>query len=120
MADDTQTTTTDDRNPLDVLEELLKNDGDAAAKGDADALAEDERLEKERAQKRQEFEAKQVMQQDIDAQKIADQKKLLETIKNTPEYQARVQQEQQQQEETKQVAAATEGFEITQLTHDKV
>ena len=124
MADDAQQTQGDDKNPLDVLEELLKDSGGGAAgaaggKG-AEAPKPGELSEEELEQKRQEFEQKQAEQAQVDAQQLAQQHELLKTIKDTPEYQARVQQQEEAAAESEQKQQASDGFEITQLDHDKI
>lgn len=58
-------------------------------------------------------------QEEKDEQEIEVQKQALENIKQTPEYQARVQQEQSDEEQSKQEQSAQDGFEIVQLSHKK-
>lgn len=118
MADDAQQTKSDDKNPLDVLEELLKDSGAGGAKTDPAKPA--ELTEEELEQKRIEFEQKQAEQAQVDAQQLEQQKELLQTIKDTPQYQARVQQQEEAAAESEQKQQASDGFEITQLDHDKV
>lgn len=127
MTDDQQQTTTppatDDKNPLDVLEELLRDSGGGGASGGAAAPAPSkpgELTEEELAQKRVEFEEKKAEQTVIDSEQLAKQQELLKTLKDTPQYQARVQQEEEKVEESQKAAVASDGFEITQLDHDKI
>lgn len=124
MTDDQQTPApaTDDKNPLDVLEELLKDSGGSGGGGaqPAQTPQNGELSEEELAQKRAEFEQKQVEQQQVDAQKLAQQHELLKTLKDTPQYQARVHQEEEKVQEKEAEEQAADGYEVTQLKHDKV
>lgn len=124
MTDDQQTTppATDDKNPLDVLEELLKDSGGSGSGGSQPAQdpQNGELSEEELAQKRAEFELKQQEQQEVDAQKLAQQQELLKTLKDTPQYQARVHQEEEKEQEKEAEEQAGDGYEVTQLKHDKI
>ena len=128
MTDDTQqptaTPAADDKNPLDILEELLKDSGGGGAAGGSKPAAEPskpgELTEEELAQKRAEFEEIKAEQNIEDAEQLVKQKELLKTLTQTPAYQARVQQEEEKVVETKTAEEASAGFEITQLDHDKI
>ncbi len=124
MADDAQTPPAqDDKNPLDVLEELLKDSGSGSGSGSSGGAApakEGELTEEELAQKRLEFEQKKADQAVVDTADIEKQKALLETITQTPAYQARVQQEEAAVEQTVKNEEAAVGFDIKQLEHDKI
>ena len=127
MADDAQAQKTqDDKNPLDVLEELLKDSGGGsgaagATGGGAEKPKEEGELsEAELAQKRLAFEQQKADQAVTDTVDIEKQKALLETIKQSPEYLARVQQEEAAVEQTAQGEEAAVGFDIKQLEHDKI
>lgn len=108
---------TDQKNPLDVLEELLKDSGGAGA--DPKAVA-DQKTEEEKARQMAELEQKMAEQAKIDEQNIAAQQQLMESLKQTPQYQARVQQNEQKEQEKQEEETAGKGFEITQLKHDTV
>ncbi len=115
-ADDSAASDQPQKNPLDVLEELLKDSGSAGA--DPKAVA--KQTEEDKARQMEELQQKIAQQAAIDEQKIAEQQKLLESLKETPQYQARVQQEEQKVQDKSQEDSAGKGFEITQLDHDKV
>ena len=119
MTDDQQNQATpaaDDKDPLDVLEELLKDSGG----GGAPPAKPGELTEAELAQKRADFEEKKAEQLTADAKQLAQQQELLKTLTDTPQYKARVQQDEEKAEEDQQTGIALDGFEITQLDHDKV
>ena len=108
----------DDKNPLDVLEDILK---DAKAKGTNQKGPSPEEIaaqqEAEALQKAQQMQAEHRVQ---DQQEILAQISQLETIKDTPEYHAKVEQEQQAQEEKADEQQAQDGFQIYQLGHKKI
>jgi len=113
----------DDKNPLDVLEELLKDSGGGSGAAPADPkkdLKEGELTDEELAEKRQAFEEKKAEQTKVDAEDIVQQKVLLQSIKETPEYMARVQQDQDKADSAQSNEEASAGFEINQLGHDKI
>ena len=116
----------DNKNPLDVLEELL-NDTPGGAKGGGsggDSAKPKEKTEEELAveleQKRKEYEQKHKEQKVVDDQKLVEQREAIVGIKDTKEYQARVQQDAEKKSEDEQKAVASDGFEISQLDHTKV
>lgn len=123
MTDQSQTTnpTSDDKNPLDVLEEILK---DAKAKGGAGNAPSGPSPEELAAEEeaRQLAEAQQVMaeKQNEDQQQIVQQIQELQTITQTPENQARLGQINDKKKKEESQKAAGEGFEIEQLGHSKV
>lgn len=113
----------DDKNPLDVLEDLLnENSKGGSGSGDPKKPAEktDEELAKELEQRRKEYEQKHQEQTAVDEQKLVEQRQAILSIKDTKEYHARVQQESEKQVESEKKAQAADGFEITQLGHTKV
>ena len=115
----------DDKNPLDVLEELLKDSGGSGGGGAAGdppkpELKPGELTDEELAQRREEFEQKKAIQTAEDTQKLAEQQELLKTLTQTPQYQARVQQEADHDAASAKEEEAGEGYEVTQLKHDKI
>lgn len=131
MTDDSQSTTNttpagDDKNPLDILEELLRDSGGSgggAAGGPAEPAKPEEPAEptpEEKAKAREEIEQKMADQAVVDAQHVAEQQELLKSLKDTPQYQARVHQDQEKAENSQANQVASDGFEIDQLEHDKI
>lgn len=114
-------TSTDDKNPLDVLEEILK---DAKSKGGAGNAPSGPSAEELAAQEeaRQLAEAEQVMSEKKkdDEEKLKLQIQELQTITDTPENQARVEQIEEKKQQEANQKVADEGFEIEQLGHSKV
>lgn len=113
------------KSPLDMLEDILadaqkkdqakKGETEAAAKAEAEAKAAAEKAAQEAA-----LEAEKLRQQQEDELQLKQKQEELKTIVETPQYQARV--DQQQAEEQKHAAedAAGAGFQITQLGHTKI
>lgn len=117
----------DQKNPLDVLEELLAQ-SQASAGGGAPALgqpatnptAPPEPDSAEVARQEAERQAAAAQQEQVDQQEIAAQRQALEAVKETPEYQARVQQIEEEKAEQTQQHANQDGFEVNQLEHKKI
>lgn len=117
----------DNKNPLDVLEELLKDKSGGAGSGDdKKENEEDEKAKEEKAaeaeleQKRQEYEQKQKEQAVIDEQKLVEHKQAIVGIRDSKEYKAKVDQEAEKKIEIEKKTVASDGFEIDQLGHTKV
>jgi len=115
----TSTPAGDDKNPLDVLEDILK---EAKAKGAAkntgptpEEIAAQE--EAEALKQAQQMQAEHRVQ---DQQEILVQISELDTIKDTPEYQAKVQQEQAAKDEKAEEQQSQDGFQIYQVGHKKI
>lgn len=108
----------DQKNPLDVLEELLQKT--KQQQGGADHAATQEQEEAERLAQQQRLEKEQQRQAELDAQNIAAQRASLETLKETPQYQARAAQDAAEAQTKSDVLNAQDGFQIEQLKHTKV
>lgn len=98
------------QSPLDVLDQILneakeKADQTVAAKAEAAAA---------------EAEAERARQKAEDAQKIAEELAALEGVKQSPQYQAAVEQKHEEEVEKKQHGEKMQGMEIHQLVHDTV
>lgn len=113
----------DDKSPLDALEQILK---DVKAKGggaDDKKKAEEEAAEKERQEeekKQQELARMNEEQTAEDQQKIAEQIKNLQNVIQTPEEQARQTQSQEKKEIDKQKQGDMDKNAIYQLGHTKI
>lgn len=115
------------KNPLDVLEELLK---ESQAKvgggsmpgmpGDPGAAAEPAGPTPEQLQLQAEYEEKLRQQAILDQQALEQKRAELEEIKHTPQYQARVQQDQEKADVQQAKSSAGQGFDIKQLEHTKI
>lgn len=121
----------DNKNPLDVLEELLNESSNsgganvsASGKGGSGDGKPPEPTEEELAaqleQKRVEFEDMEEKHEVIDEQKLTEQREAILGIKDTQAYQARVEQDSEKKQDEKKKVIAGEGFEIDQLDHTKV
>ncbi len=129
----------DNKNPLDVLEELLKQSdaGKSASKSGAGSGSNaaglideeieakpDEKTEQELAQeleqRRQEYEQKEKERKIVDEQKVVEQREAITSIKDSQEYKARVQQDSDKKIEIENKVTASDGYEIDQLDHTKV
>ncbi len=110
------------KSPLDILEELLKESGNSGASSQPTAPAAEpgQPTEEEKAKKLEELQEKMAEQAIEDKENIAKQQELLESLKQTPQYQARVQQNEEKAQTEADKDTAGQGFEITQLKHDKV
>lgn len=125
------------QDPLAVLENILNEAKEQKGSGQAPDLVgasksaqsksnqpSAEELAKLEAEKKQKEEAERQRQAQLEAERlrlIEEQKRKLEQeLKQTPQYQARVQQEAEKAEEEKQHASAGEGYEIKQLKHTKI
>jgi hypothetical protein len=125
----------DNKNPLDVLEELLnqanssKGGANSAGGGPAAATPDEAQKAKEKAEedlakeleaKRLEFEKQQAEQKVDDEQKLKEHREAIIKIKDTDQYKARVQQDSKKLNEDAQKVVASDGYEINQLDHTKV
>jgi len=112
----TGTSKSGDKSPLDILEEILQeSDAEAAAEQAQAAQA-----EAEKAAKLAELERQAEEQRARDAAMLHQQLADLKTIEETPENQARVQQNEARQRAADEAKAQAEGFGIFQLGHMKV
>lgn len=112
-----QTASAPNKNPLDILEEMLQQKGGAddpaptspsvdSVAEEAAQLAEVKAMEEQRVARDQ-------------AELTARQAELAMATQST-EYQARVQQDQATQEKSSADAAASRGYEVKQLQHTKI
>lgn len=103
------------KNPLDVLEEILNQSKkeDTAQQAEAQQAAAEQA---EMAQAQQEMAA----QRREDQAKIQQQLEQLKTIEDTPQYQARVEQEAAKVQEKQDSENGTKGNEIRQIQHTKI
>ena len=119
------------KNPLDVLEQLLseidggkggpKAGGDPAAVPGPTGPTPEEIAAEELEKRRIEFEEKQAAQRIIDEQKIEEQRQVLaEEMDNGAANVARAQQEEEKKLQEEKKHSANEGFEIIQIDHTKV
>lgn len=127
MADDPQTPGVDvgGADPLSVLEDLLKQAGsDGGAAGAppvaGEAAVDGEKTPEEKAAAQAELEQKLAEQQQRDNEQLVAQREKMHELKNTPQYQARVQQDEEKAVEQSEHDAAGEGYEIRQLDHTKI
>ncbi|MBU0974308.1 hypothetical protein KKD03_01245 [Patescibacteria group bacterium] len=121
----------DNKNPLDVLEELLNQSGGGAGTGGGKVTASANEAEKvkeeaekkladELVEQRLEFEQQQAEQGVVDEIKLVEQREAITKIKDSEEYKARVQQDTDKKVDEEKKIVATDGFEIDQLDHKKV
>lgn len=110
----------DQKNPLDVLEELLQKTKEKQGLGEDTAAEQAEREEAEKAAIEQQRLEEAQRQAALDAQGILDQRASLKTLQDTPQYQARMAQEAETQQNKQQTLTAQDGFQIEQLKHTKV
>jgi hypothetical protein len=119
------TSGTPQKSPLDMLEDILadaqkkdqakKGEVEAAAKAEAEAKAAAEKAAQEAA-----LEQEKVRQQQEDEALLHQKQEELKTIVETPEYQARVEQQTAEEQKHADETAAGAGFQITQLGHTKI
>lgn len=111
----------DDKNPLDVLEGILK---DAKAKGQGGTKPSGPTEEEIAAQKEAEELAKaqsvMAQKQVEDQQQILEQMDQLQAIKGAPENLAREEQIAEQKQEDDATEQAQDGFNIVQVGHSKI
>lgn len=111
--------TTPQKSPLDLLEDILNESKNAGGAADpaAAAAAEAEAIAAQQAEKISQMQAQnKVADEQAIEQGIAE----LSSIKDTPAYQARIQQEAATVQAHDQQADAQRGFEIKQLSHKKI
>jgi len=140
MNDDTQNQQ-NQQNPLDALEELLaqtqaSSSGSGGAAGAAPGspaaqnypampeAPQDSQPSEADAEAKAQIEAERLLaeqaQAEKDTQDIMLQRQALEEVKQTPEYQARVQQTQDDQAASEEETAVQDGYNIVQLDHKKI
>lgn len=138
MNDDTNDNTQNQQNqqnPLDALEELLaqtqaSSSGSGGAAGAAlgspaaPGLPQDSQPSEADVEAKAQIEAERLLaeqaQAEKDTQDIMLQRQALEDVKQTPEYQARIQQNQDDQASSEEEAAIQDGYNIVQLDHKKI
>ncbi len=98
------------QSPLDVLDQIL-NDAQTKAATQQSAQEEEEKKKLEEAVEQQKQE---------DQAKLQEQIAELQTVKESPEYQAKVQQDQHAVVQAEEHAQEMEGMDIVQLGHTKV
>ena len=96
--------------PLDVLDQILN---------DTKSKAEKEKADLEQKQK-EEAEKIKLEQYQKDQQKITEELASLEREKQSPQYQAAVQQKEEEEESRETRAAELDGMEIVQLSHKTI
>lgn len=110
------------QNPLDALEQILqqakagKGGGAAAQAADEEAKAAEQKKQEEQAQ----FLALQEQKRKDDAVAMMQKLEELKMVKQTPQYQARVEQDQKKESDQQQHDADIDGYEIEQLSHTKL
>ncbi len=114
------------KNPLDVLEQLL-SEIDGGKPGSAPAAAKptgptpEEIAAAELEKRRIEFEEKQAAQKIIDDQMIAEQRQVLaQEMSSGVANMARAQQDEEKRTQQEEKKSADEGFEIVQIDHTKI
>jgi hypothetical protein len=95
------------QSPLDVLDQILNEAQSKAAKGEEEKQKEEERKRLEEAARQREEDQKRIEQQ------LAE----LQTVKQSPQYQALVEQQQEVIGEKEEKAKELEGMEIVQIGH---
>ncbi len=96
--------------PLDVLDKILKDAQDKATASATDKAAEEARLiaeEKER-------------QRQLDQQKLQQELANIESMKQSPQYQAMVEQKQQLEHQQEEHSQEMDGMQIMQIQHTKL
>jgi hypothetical protein len=97
------------KSPLDVLDQILKDAQSKAKSAVEEKVAEDQKAaEEERERQRQ-----------LDAQKVKEELQNIEKVKQTPEYQAMINQRNEEVEKKKEYEEKMDGMEIYQLKRDK-
>lgn len=128
MADDPQTppqnaaTDPNQKSPLDILEEILSEKG--ASAGDPGGMQAEASVApvvpeppQPTAEELAQLEAARLAQ---DQAELQQKQAELQTITQTPQYQARVEQEEAAKQQHDQQETAQEGFEIKQIEHTKI
>lgn len=121
----------DQKSPLDILEQLLKDSKKDEAASDQAASPQTPGLAapggEESAQPAAltpeqiaELDAKLAAQREIDQQKVEQTLSELNSVKTSPQYQARVQQQQQEDQEKQEEAVEHDGHQIRQVSHTKI
>jgi hypothetical protein len=98
------------QSPLDILDQIL-NDAQAKANNAVEEKAEEDQRAAEEARQRQKA---------LDQQKIQEELERLQGIKQTPQYQAMVEQNQEQVSSEQQKKEDMQGYEIAQIGHTKI
>jgi hypothetical protein len=111
------------KSPLDVLEEILGKPG--AGLSDADRAQADQKVaetlaDQEQAKLQEQLAVEEQQQRAEDEAAILQKKQELATVTQSPEYQARVQQEQQEVQAEAAAEEALDGFEIHQIEHTRI
>jgi hypothetical protein len=97
-------------NPLDVLDQILNEAQDKAG----EAIAAREKAEAQKIQ--EELDRKR----EADKQKIAQEIANVTAMKQSPQYQARVEQDQKEEKQEEEKAEKLEGMEIVQVAHGQI
>jgi hypothetical protein len=96
--------------PLDVLDKILKEAQDKAAASAEDKSAEEaKKIEEEKARQRQ-----------IDQQKLQQELANIESMKQSPQYQAMIQQKQDHVQEQEEHSEKMDGMQIMQIQRSKL
>ena len=105
-----QPASTGTQSPLDVLDQILNDAKTKAAQAADDKAAEEAKKQEEEHLRRKIEEEK----------RVAAQRTELQAITQSPQYQARVQQQQEEQETLQKEAQQMDGMQIHQLGHKKM
>lgn len=110
VSDDIQSGAPQGQSPLDVLDQILNDAQDKAAKeADEKAKEEERKVQEELERQKQE-----------DARKLQEELEKLKNVTQSPEYQARVEQQQTEDQQSQDKKTAMEGLEIIQIGHTKI
>jgi hypothetical protein len=97
------------KSPLDVLDQILKDAQGKAKNAVEEKAAEDKKAAEEVRQR----------QREADAQKVKEELQNIEKVKETPQYQAMIDQRNEEFEKKKDYEEKMDGMEIYQLKRDK-
>lgn len=108
------------KSPLDVLEEILQQKGQPAAVPSAPQVDPAQQQAELEAAQMAEVHAMEAQKQAQDQAELAARQTELQQAKQTPAYQARVEQQSTEKQQSDAQTQAHAGYEITQLQHTKI
>lgn len=97
------------KSPLDVLDQILKDAQSKAKDAVDEKVAEDQKAAEEERNR----------QRELDAQKVKEELQNIEKVKETPQYQAMIDQRNEEVEKKKDYEEKMDGMQIYQLKRDK-